>query len=99
MQALLSLIYVYFRPRPNGDQPITLSAAGVVGALTVPTDANRAVISNSVACYVRFGATAANGTGTYYAANQGILLDSPEKLSSVSIYATGACTLFTQYYK
>jgi hypothetical protein len=90
----------YIAPIPNGDQAITMAAAGVQASLTPPNQGNiKAIISNPVATWIRFGATPAVNAGTYYVANQGIVLESAEEIAQCQFYATGAGTYFVQYFK
>jgi hypothetical protein len=91
-------------PVPNGDQSISISAAGVLSAasspaFTVPDGSIRADIIAPVELWVRFGGVPAVGTGEKVTAGTKIKLTSPEELSTVRFYVTSPCILFVQYYK
>lgn len=83
---------------PNGDESIVASGAGVK-TLTVPAGSIKAVVTNPVDVWVRFGAVPAENTGTYFAADQCVVLESAAELAACQIYVTAAGTLFVQYYK
>jgi hypothetical protein len=86
-------------PVPNGDETITAAEAGVK-TLTPPHSNNiRAIITNPVDVRVRFGAVPAENAGTYFAKNQGVVLESAEEIAACQVYVTAAGTLFVQYYK
>lgn len=81
---------------PNGDQTISVLAAGVV-VLTPPDGSDKAIITNPVDVYIRFNAVPAANVGTLYPASSGIVLQSPSEIAECQIYVTAACTLFVQY--
>jgi hypothetical protein len=89
----------YIAPVSNGDQPITVSAAGVK-TLTPPNAGSIiATIPCPVDCYVRFGAVPAVGVGEPFLAGDEIVLDSADQIAAAQIYVNGVCSLFVTYYK
>jgi hypothetical protein len=86
-------------PDSNGDQTITITAAGVF-TLTPPYSNNiAAIIIPPVDIWIRYGATPSLGIGLHIFAYQGVILDSPAQSATAQIYVTAPCTLFVQYEK
>jgi hypothetical protein len=88
-------------PDDNGNQSLTVSAAGVV-ALTVPAGSMSATITNpGVDIRIAFGGTVASATvGTLCLANTNPSIGSAGLLSTASVYWASAATgAYVQYYK
>lgn len=91
-------VEIYNALLPNGDESIVVAAAGVKTLTPPKVGSIKAVVSNPVACSVRFGAVPTATAGTYYAANQSIVLGSETEIAQCQIYVTAATTLFVQYF-
>lgn len=92
-------VEIYNALIPNGDESIVVASAGVKTLTPPKAGSIKAVISNPVICSARFGATPTATAGTYYAANQGIVLGSEVEISQCQVYVSAATTLFVQYFK
>jgi hypothetical protein len=89
----------YIAQQPNGDQPISVSAAGVISLTPPIPDSIRADLVCPVDCWVRYSAVPSVNVGEWCPAGTKIKFTSAEQIAAAQIYVTAPCEMFVNYYK